>query len=162
MREFWIAEPTSGDIGICEKGVLWLRLTAKGKLSYGSRPDIGVTRLVSDFITDAETKIPPLQITMEVLNDRAAVGISDTGPMFKRIDAICTRQGLKPSKKGICFYTDTSQIIPVFQKPFVIMGLGNYSLAHQINGCILLEAVVDMGQLYKDYLEAYYFDHNQF
>ncbi|MEG1537705.1 MAG: M20/M25/M40 family metallo-hydrolase, partial [Clostridiales bacterium] len=91
---------------------------------------------------------------------RAAVGISDTDPMLKRIESICESRGMKPSKKGVCFYTDASQIVPVFKKPFVIMGPGNDSLAHQINEHVLLEDVVDMARLYEDYLNAYYFDHN--
>ena len=42
VREYFIAEPTNEDIGLCEKGALWLRVKTTGLLSHGSRPEVGV------------------------------------------------------------------------------------------------------------------------
>jgi len=46
-----VCEPSDGRIGICEKGALWLRVDAFGKLSHGSRPDLGINAVqaVMDF-----------------------------------------------------------------------------------------------------------------
>lgn len=37
-----VAEPTNGQISIGEKGALWLRVTACGLQSHGSRPELGI------------------------------------------------------------------------------------------------------------------------
>lgn len=37
-----VAEPSNENIGICEKGALWLKISAVGALAHGSRPEIGV------------------------------------------------------------------------------------------------------------------------
>lgn len=42
VREYFVAEPTNEDIGLCEKGALWLRVKTTGLLSHGSRPEVGV------------------------------------------------------------------------------------------------------------------------
>lgn len=36
-----VGEPTSMDVGIAEKGVLWLRLTTRGRNAHGSMPELG-------------------------------------------------------------------------------------------------------------------------
>ena len=37
-----VAEPSAENIGLCEKGALWLRFSAVGALAHGSRPEIGI------------------------------------------------------------------------------------------------------------------------
>ncbi|MEA4912772.1 MAG: M20 family metallopeptidase [Oscillospiraceae bacterium] len=39
--EFFVCEPSSGALGLCEKGALWLRLTAQGRSCHASRPALG-------------------------------------------------------------------------------------------------------------------------
>lgn len=36
-----VGEPTKMDVGIAEKGVLWLKLTTRGKNAHGSMPELG-------------------------------------------------------------------------------------------------------------------------
>lgn len=223
VEEFWVAEPSARCIGVCEKGALWLGVTARGKLSHASRPELGVnsidwlmwlyeklrsricagdhrdpylgaptvsvtklsggiaTNIIPDFaemeldirtlpgmshaqlVQYAEdcaagaTRVAEgLSMELRVLNDRPAAGISDTAPLVRRIETVCARQGWQPKKKGIYFYTDASQLIPVFQKPFVIMGPGDDAMAHQLDERIRLQDVAEMAQLYTDYLEARY------
>jgi succinyl-diaminopimelate desuccinylase len=40
--EVIICEPSAGQIGIVEKGALWLTLTAEGRAAHASRPDLGI------------------------------------------------------------------------------------------------------------------------
>lgn len=40
--EVIICEPSAGQIGILEKGALWLTLTAAGRAAHASRPDLGI------------------------------------------------------------------------------------------------------------------------
>ena len=42
VKAFFVAEPTNEDIGVCEKGALWLRIKTTGRLSHGSRPEVGI------------------------------------------------------------------------------------------------------------------------
>lgn len=46
-----LAEPTSGEVAIGHKGVLWLKLVTKGKASHGSMPQLGVNAI--DAMADA-------------------------------------------------------------------------------------------------------------
>ncbi|MEA5050925.1 MAG: M20/M25/M40 family metallo-hydrolase [Oscillospiraceae bacterium] len=41
VTEIFVCEPSAGDIGLCEKGALWLRLTAEGRSCHASRPELG-------------------------------------------------------------------------------------------------------------------------
>ena len=43
--ELLICEPTDGRIGCCEKGALWVKLTARGRSSHGSAPEKGINAL---------------------------------------------------------------------------------------------------------------------
>ncbi len=42
IRALVVAEPSNEEIGLCEKGALWLRIKAIGALAHGSRPEIGI------------------------------------------------------------------------------------------------------------------------
>lgn len=45
ISRVFIPEPTDEEIGICEKGALWLKIYAKGRASHGSRPDLGINAI---------------------------------------------------------------------------------------------------------------------
>ncbi len=44
-----ICEPTRNSIGICEKGALWIRVTATGVASHASRPELGANAIDALF-----------------------------------------------------------------------------------------------------------------
>lgn len=50
VGEIIIAEPTENRIGTCEKGALWMRITAHGVQAHGSRPELG--RNAIDMLMD--------------------------------------------------------------------------------------------------------------
>ena len=54
-----VCEPSDRRIGTCEKGALWLSVSALGKLSHGSRPDLGVNALqgLTDFLGEFDTRV---------------------------------------------------------------------------------------------------------
>lgn len=66
VSEFIIAEPSAEKIGISEKGALWIKLCAKGRLSHSSRPEKGINAIekliefskrLTEFVdTDTEDK----------------------------------------------------------------------------------------------------------
>lgn len=55
-----ICEPSDGKIGIGEKGALWLEVESTGKLSHGSRPDLGVNAV--------EKSIEFVQVLKDTIN----------------------------------------------------------------------------------------------
>ena len=51
VGEIIIAEPTENRIGTCEKGALWMQITAHGVQAHGSRPELGrnAINMLMDF-----------------------------------------------------------------------------------------------------------------
>lgn len=41
----FITEPSDEQIGICEKGALWLNIYVKGKSAHGSKPELGINAI---------------------------------------------------------------------------------------------------------------------
>ena len=223
VREFIIAEPTGEQIGIAEKGALWLRLEVTGQLAHGSRPEIGVnavewaiafyqrflalvpqqeehpylgkstvsvTRLQGGIMTNVipehaqlemdirtlpsvdqdqliagarriaeelEQTVKGLSLRLEVLNDRPPVETPEQDPFVQRLQQVCREAGGESAIRGLHFYTDASQLIPRFRKPFVILGPGDDKMAHQTNEQVKIQSVVRVAQRYVDYLKKYYF-----
>lgn len=45
LSKVFIAEPSDEEIGICEKGTLWLSIHIKGKSAHGSKPQLGINSI---------------------------------------------------------------------------------------------------------------------
>jgi succinyl-diaminopimelate desuccinylase len=60
----FIPEPTEGKIGLMEKGALWLQVTATGKSSHCSRPDLG-TNAVEHLIAYLDRLQSAIDLTRE-------------------------------------------------------------------------------------------------
>lgn len=45
ITKVFITEPSDEQIGICEKGALWLNIYVKGKSSHGSKPELGINAI---------------------------------------------------------------------------------------------------------------------
>ena len=216
-----VAEPSNEDIGLCEKGALWFRLHAKGKLSHGSRPEIGinavekcmefvaslrplidvtevhpeldtttvsVTKLSGGIMTNvipddavlemdirtlpsishdkviADAKAicakmmeekPGLVLELEVINNRPAVETPESDPFIDQLKAVHKKLGYEPTCKGLYFYTDASQLIPVIHKPFVIFGPADDKQAHQTNEFVPLASVRKLSEIYLTYVMDY-------
>lgn len=45
ISKVFITEPSDEEIGICEKGTLWLNIRIKGKSSHGSKPELGINAI---------------------------------------------------------------------------------------------------------------------
>lgn len=222
VREFIIAEPTGEQLGLSEKGALWLRLNTTGQLAHGSRPEVGVnavewtiafyqkfrallparehhphlggntvsvTRLQGGVMTNVipdhalleldvrtlpsvdqealireayriaeelQQQVPGLSMQLEVLNNRPPVETAEEDPFVQRLQEVCRKAGGESRTRGMYFYTDASQLIPRFQKPFVILGPGDDKMAHQTNERVEIASVVRVAQRYYDYLQQYY------
>lgn len=45
ISKVFITEPSDEQIGLCEKGALWLNIYVKGKASHGSKPELGINAI---------------------------------------------------------------------------------------------------------------------
>lgn len=45
ISKVFIAEPSDEQIGICEKGAVWLNIHVRGKSSHGSKPELGLNAI---------------------------------------------------------------------------------------------------------------------
>ncbi|MBU5424861.1 M20 family metallopeptidase [Tissierella pigra] len=45
LSKVFITEPSDEEIGICEKGTLWLNVSIKGKSAHGSKPHLGINAI---------------------------------------------------------------------------------------------------------------------
>lgn len=45
ITKVFITEPSDEQIGICEKGALWLNIYVKGKSAHGSKPELGINAI---------------------------------------------------------------------------------------------------------------------
>ena len=45
LSKVFITEPSDEEIGICEKGTLWLNVSIKGKSAHGSKPQLGINAI---------------------------------------------------------------------------------------------------------------------
>ena len=71
ISKVFIPEPTDEQIGICEKGALWLNIYVKGRSSHGSRPELGINAIekLYEYITR-------LKGTMDFEKEHALLGKS--------------------------------------------------------------------------------------
>ncbi len=93
-----------------------------------------------------------LSIKVNVDNNRPPVGIDHKHEFIERLKAIYRELNLDDRSKGLYFYTDASQIIPFMNKPFVILGPGEDSMAHQRDEKISLASVKKVASIYLHYL----------
>ena len=224
VDEFIIAEPTSESIGVCEKGALWLKITAFGALAHGSRPDVGINAidLLFDFFTAFKdrvisneihellnkttvvmtkinggilTNIIPdnaqieidirtlpslshdeiietakdifnsiskqdtrIHFELEVLNNRLPAQTPANSAIVERMSELFVERGMDCAPKGFYFYTDMSQIISYYNRPFVILGPGDDKQAHQLNEHISISSIANFADIFTDYIEKFYLE----
>lgn len=218
VGEMIIAEPTNGQISLGEKGALWIRASACGVQSHGSRPDLGINGIEMLFILHerirkrldmkttypllghstmtatnfrggvatnvmparAEMELdirlipgkhnedvveivrqeaqklceqhPPLTIELKVLNNRPAVAVDEQTPVLQKMLATVRALRMNDQLRGTIFYTDASQIVPIYHMPFLILGPGDDKLAHQGNEFITISSLKEVTSLYMHYI----------
>lgn len=105
-----------------------------------------------DIKNKMEKECEGLKIDFDVKNNRPALEADKNSAMQLTLKNIYKEMGLTMDYKGIYFYTDASQFIPYKNIPFIILGPGKSSMAHQLNECCSLKSVVNMGKVYSKYI----------
>jgi succinyl-diaminopimelate desuccinylase len=95
---------------------------------------------------------PELYIDIEVENNRTAVETLEDNLFVKKIKKVYEKLGYDYGCKGLNFYTDASQLIPQMKIPFVILGPGEDTMAHQKDERIKISSVSKLTEIYIEYL----------
>ncbi len=218
LCEVVISEPSREQLGLAEKGALWLKIIANGKLAHGSMPNMGINAVENlielidrirkklnfredhyllgratisltkmsggimsnvipeqaeatldirttpdidhkdilescrDLVEVMKNEVPGLGFTISVENNRPAIETSVDKPLIVKMQKIMKSLGMNTEERGLHFYTDGSQLIPEYNVPFVILGPGDDSNAHQRDENIEVESVRRIAEVYIRYL----------
>ena len=94
---------------------------------------------------------PGLDICIETLNCRPAVGTKESEGIAARMLRLSEAMGMSGKPRGTHFYTDASQLIPVLPVPFVIAGPGDDKQAHCTDEHIEVGSVMRFAEMYWRY-----------
>lgn len=106
----------------------------------------------AEEIAKSLIKEKDVSIELEVENNRPALEIEEEHEFLNKFKDIYSNLNYKLDYKGINFYTDASQIIPDLDMPFVILGPGDDSLAHQRNERIEISTIPKAVEIYINYI----------
>ena len=144
-----------------EGGILTNMIPASSELEMDIRTVPGILHeelreAVQGVVQKVKTMYKGVEIRVDVLNDRPAVGTEKTDPHVERILKLAGELGICEIPRGTHFYTDASQIIPILKAPFVIAGPGDDKLAHCIDEHVELRSVIRFAKFYESYVRCYY------
>jgi len=87
----FIGEPTSLQVGIAEKGVIWLILEVRGKAAHGSMPELGVNAIEGACAAiPILKKLVPLDKSELLGQSTLNIGIINGGSKINVVPEICT------------------------------------------------------------------------
>lgn len=132
---------------------------ARIELDIRTVPEVKHKMLIQEFeacIHELQRKHVGLKIEIKVLNNRPAIGNKKNEPFIQEMYLVAEKCGISREEKGLKFYTDASQVIPILNVPFVIAGPGDDGMAHKTNEFVSLNSVLRFSQLYSEYVKEYY------
>lgn len=100
-------------------------------------------------IRELETNFPGLKVDTEIMNNHPAIEADASDPFIQVVKDAVAKAGLNTDLVGMSYYTDAGRLIPEIKKPFVIMGPGHESMAHQVNEKMLIESLHASRDVYR-------------
>jgi succinyl-diaminopimelate desuccinylase len=94
----------------------------------------------------------PLKISYDVTQNRPALGMDENAPLVRTFAEIYKKLKIPWKTTGIKYFTDASIFVPRLGVPFVIIGPGEEIFFHQSNEYIVIESVLRIAQILKEYL----------
>lgn len=95
-----------------------------------------------------------LNINIKVINNREAIEIDKNHSFIEELKCVYKNLNYNFEYTGINYYTDASQIIPISNIPFVILGPGNPKDCHIINEKIEISSIINVLRVYISYVES--------
>jgi len=108
---------------------------------------------LDSIIRDVVELEQELSVDVSIINNRPAIKIEKEEKLISGLVKSFKDIGLEADYKGINFYTDASQIVPIINIPFAILGPGDEEMAHQRNEKIEIESVARMIAVYVKYIQ---------
>ena len=102
-----------------------------------------------EIIENIKNEKPGIEMSIKVLNNRPSVAVSDNDDFVKLVQKVAREHTLDDSLYGMTYYTDAAQLIPIINKPFVIMGPGNEAHAHQLDEAVRIDDINMMYDVYS-------------
>lgn len=106
----------------------------------------------ADELIDKFKKKSGIKIKIETENNRPPVEVHEDNDNIVKLKEIFAEFGFDKDVKGLNFYTDASQIIPVLNCPFVIFGPGEDRMAHQTNEKTTVKSVKETAEVFLEYI----------
>lgn len=128
---------------------------ATGRIDIRFPPQIDVETLFNEIVSTAEdmcAKTENLHISLELVNKRAAIGMTPTAPVIRKLKKIYRKLKVNPELIGLPYFTDASVIIPKLGMPFVIVGPGEDIYGHSGDESIALDSVLLASKIYLEFI----------
>jgi succinyl-diaminopimelate desuccinylase len=129
--------------------------SASGRVDIRFPPNIDVDALhrkITKIASAMEAADRRLRINAEVANKRAAVGMTASSQIMKKLKRIYKKMGLPSKMIGLTYFTDASVIVPRLGVPFAFVGPGEDIYGKQGDESISLESVVKAAEIYLEFI----------
>lgn len=139
-----------------EGGVSTNIVPARADLTLDIRTLPGVSHMdiyerFNEICQAVQQEMSPLSMKVEIINNRPPLETPKTEDLVVYLQACAKKLGMSLPSKGLYFYTDASQLIPLGDMPFVILGPGDDRQAHSVNEHIELGCIGRFAELYATY-----------
>ena len=105
--------------------------------------------LIDSCMNEVLEGYPGLVIRLEIIHNYPSLSSDENSDFIKRVQKYVREEGLPDNLCGMTYLTDAAALIPVHHKPFVIIGPGHESMAHQQNEAVKVASVHQALQIYK-------------
>ncbi len=105
--------------------------------------------LIDSCINKVLEAYPGLVIRLEIIHNYPSLSSDEDSDFIKKIQGYVREAGLPDKVCGMTYMTDAAVLIPVHPKPFVIIGPGHESMAHQVDEAVKVESVNLALDIYK-------------
>ena len=111
-------------------------------------------KIINDTRFKVEESMPGSSLRINIINERAPVGMASDAPLIQNIQKLCRKNGRNPKIIGQTFYTDASTLVPELGIPFVIIGPGGKIFNDREDENVSLGDLAFVSQVYFDYMKG--------
>lgn len=111
--------------------------------------------IVDTCIREVSETYPGLGSGMKTLKNFISVEAKEDSDFSRKVQSFCREEELPDSFCGMSYYTDVADLVRAYPKPFLIMGPGHESMAHQLNEAVEVESLHKAVAVYKKLIKEY-------
>ena len=128
---------------------------ASGRIDIRFPPKIDTDSLyekIRNIAKEMTRRQKHLEIDLTAVNKRAAIGMTDSAPIIKKLNRIYRKRKTDPTLICLPYFTDASVIIPKLGVPFAIIGPGEDIYGKQGDESVALDDVTKAADIYLDFI----------